>query len=209
MNLKKLTVLFSAVATLATPTFAAPPSGVKPLPPGVQVATFAGGCFWCMQPAFDAFFGKGVLTTSVGYTGGTKDKPTYEEVSSGATGHRESIEVSYDPNQVGYEKLLEVFWANIDPVDSKGQFCDKGEQYTSAIFTHGAEQKRMAEESKKKQATRLGTSIATEVLAAAKFYPAEDYHQSYYEKNPVRYKFYRFNCGRDKRLKEVWGKSPH
>ena len=168
-----------------------------------ETAVFAGGCFWCMQPPFDELKGKGVLQTTVGYTGGTKENPTYEETSSGTTGHREAIEVVYDSKKITYKDLLKVFWMNIDPFDKAGQFCDKGEQYTSAIFFQNDTQKKEAEESKPKG------NVATAILPAKKFYPAETYHQSYYQKNPIRYKFYRFNCGRDKRLKEVWGKSPH
>jgi peptide-methionine (S)-S-oxide reductase len=168
-----------------------------------DTAIFAGGCFWCMQPPFDALKTKGVLKTTVGYTGGTKENPTYEQTSSGSTGHREAIEVVYDAKKIAYKDLLKVFWENIDPFDKDGQFCDKGEQYTAAIFYANDEQKKEAELSKPKG------NVATSILPAKKFYPAETYHQSYYEKNPVRYKFYRFNCGRDKRLKEVWGHSAH
>lgn len=168
-----------------------------------ETAIFAGGCFWCMQPPFDALKGKGVLKTTVGYTGGTKENPTYEAISSGTTGHREAIVVDYDGKKISYKELLKVFWENIDPFDRKGQFCDKGEQYTSAIFYLNDAQKKEADASKPKGA------VATLILPAKKFYPAEVYHQEYYLKNPIRYKFYRYNCGRDKRLKEVWGHSPH
>lgn len=168
-----------------------------------DTALFSGGCFWCMQPPFDALKSKGVLKTTVGYTGGTKDNPTYEETSAGGTGHRESIEVVYDAKKITYQDLLKVYWENIDPYDHNGQFCDKGEQYTSAIFYENEDQKKAAE------ASRPKGNVATVILPAKKFYPAEEYHQSYYTKNPIRYKFYRFNCGRDKRLKEVWGHAPH
>lgn len=171
-----------------------------------EKAIFAGGCFWCMEPPYDDLAKQGVLSTQVGYTGGSKENPTYEEVSSGSTGHREAIEVTYDPDRISYEKLLDVFWRNIDPLDSRGQFCDKGQQYTSAIFTRGENQKRIARESKEKLARsgKLKGPIVTEILDASEFYPAEEYHQDYYKKNPIRYKFYRYNCGRDKRLKELW-----
>jgi len=171
-------------------------------------ATFAGGCFWCMQPAYDAV--PGVVSTTVGYTGGHTKDPSYHEVGSGSTGHAESIQVAYDPAKVSYEKLLDVFWHNVDPTDASGQFCDKGNQYRSAIFYHDDAQKRLAEESKKNVAKSLKVPgpIATEIVAASTFYPAEDYHQMYYKKNPIRYHFYRRGCGRDNRLEEVWGAAP-
>jgi len=171
-------------------------------------ATFAGGCFWCMQPAYDAV--PGVVSTTVGYTGGHTKDPSYHEVGSGSTGHAESIQVVFDPAKVSYEKLLDVFWRNVDPTDASGQFCDKGNQYRSAIFYHDDAQKRLAEESKKNVAKSLKVPgpIATEIVAASTFYPAEDYHQMYYKKNPIRYHFYRRGCGRDNRLEEVWGAAP-
>ncbi len=177
-------------------------------PKSSQVAVFAGGCFWCMQPPYDKLKGKGVISTRVGYTGGTKENPTYEETSAGNTGHREAVEVTFDPAKVSYAELLRIFWRNIDPYDSRGQFCDKGEVYTSAVFYANDQQKKDYEDSLKeiqKQGIDL-EKIATKLLPQKTFYPAEDYHQSYYKKNPFRYKFYRFNCGRDKRLTEVWGK---
>lgn len=164
-----------------------------------DTAIFAGGCFWCMQSPFDALKGKGVNSVRVGYTGGTTENPTYEETSNGHTGHRESVEVNYDPKKIPYTQLLKIFWKNIDPYDQYGQFCDKGEQYTSAVFYNNEQEKKEFEQSKPKG------KVETQLLAAKKFYPAEEYHQSYYKKNPLRYKFYRYNCGRDKRLKEVWG----
>jgi peptide-methionine (S)-S-oxide reductase len=168
------------------------------------IATFAGGCFWCMEPPFDAT--PGVLETIVGYTGGTVENPTYEQVSAGGTGHTESIQIVYDPAVVNYEHLLEIFWKNIDPLDPNGQFCDKGAQYRSAIFYHNDEQKKLAEASKKQLEDNcsLPQTIITEIVAASTFYRAEDYHQDYYQKNPIRYKFYRYTCGRDKRLSELW-----
>jgi peptide-methionine (S)-S-oxide reductase len=177
----------------------------KASPAGLAKATFAGGCFWCMQKPFDEL--PGVVSTTVGYTGGTKKSPTYEEVSSGGTGHAESVQVLFDPKKVSYEKLLDVFWHNIDPVTPNAQFCDHGTQYRSAIFFHDEEQKRAAEESKRALGAsgRFKTPIVTETVPAAAFWPAEDYHQNYYKKNPIRYNLYRTGCGRDARLKELWG----
>ncbi len=166
-------------------------------------ATFAGGCFWCMQPPFEKL--EGVISTTVGYTGGHTKNPTYEEVSAGGTGHAESVEIVYDPRKLAYEKLLAVFWHNVDPLTPEAQFCDHGHQYRTAIFYHDDTQRRLAEESKQRLAQRFGRPIATEIVAATTFYPAEEYHQRYHEKNPVRYKFYRWNCGRDARLRELWG----
>lgn len=168
-----------------------------------EKAVFAGGCFWCMQPPFDKT--PGVLKTTVGYTGGHLDNPTYHDVSAGGTGHFESIEVEFDPAVVSYEQLLDVFWHNIDPLDAAGQFCDKGDSYKSAIFYLDDGQKKAAEASLEKTGKQLGQPVATQIIAASTFYPAEDYHQSYYTKNPIRYKYYRHGCGRDKRLKELWG----
>ncbi|WOD41878.1 peptide-methionine (S)-S-oxide reductase MsrA [Nodosilinea sp. E11] len=172
----------------------------------LATATFAGGCFWCMEGPFDHL--DGVVSTTSGYTGGTKVNPTYNEVSSGGTGHVEAVEVVYDPNQVSYETLLEVFWQNVDPVDSRGQFCDKGSQYQAKIFAHDDQQQTLAEQSKaalSRQAQFQKTPIVTAIEPAQTFYPAEDYHQDYYLKHPLRYKYYRTACGRDRRLAEVWG----
>lgn len=175
---------------------------------GQAVATFAGGCFWCMEPPYDVL--DGVLSTTSGYTGGHKPNPTYEEVSTGTTGHTEAVQVVYDPNRISYERLLEVFWRNIDPITPNAQFCDHGTQYRSAIFYHDAEQRKLAEESKRalEASGRFKSRIVTEIVAAGAFYPAEEYHQDYYKKNPIRYKFYRAGCGRDQRLGELWGDSP-
>ncbi len=164
-------------------------------------ATFAGGCFWCMVHPFDEL--KGVAKVTSGYTGGTTKNPTYEEVSSGTTGHRESVEIEYDPKVITYAKLLDVFWHNIDPTNDVGQFCDQGPQYRSAIFYHDAEQKRLAEASKAALEKRM--KVYTDVFPAGPFWPAEEYHQDYYKKNPVRYRFYRLNCGRDSVLERIWG----
>jgi peptide-methionine (S)-S-oxide reductase len=171
----------------------------------LAVATFAGGCFWCMEPPFDKL--EGVISTTSGYTGGDKAQPTYDEITRGRTGHAEAVQVRYDPSKIGYTRLLEIFWRNVDPTTRNRQFCDTGDQYRTAIFFHNAEQKRLAEQSKKKleSAGRLGRPIVTEIVEAREFWPAEEYHQDYYKKNPIRYKAYRYNCGRDRRLKELWG----
>lgn len=166
-------------------------------------ATFAGGCFWCMEPPFDKL--DGVISTISGYAGGKKKNPTYEEVSAGNTGHAEAVQITYDPKKITYEKLLEVFWHNVDPLTANRQFCDAGSQYRTAIFYHDDTQKRLAEESKKALAKRFKEPIVTEIVAASEFYPAEDYHQDYYIKNPLRYKYYRYSCGRDQRLEALWG----
>jgi len=175
------------------------------VPPGDAVATFAGGCFWCMEGPFDKI--PGVVATISGYTGGKTANPTYEDVSSGRTGHAEAVAVVYDPKKVSYEKLLEVFWVNVDPTSKDRQFCDSGSQYTSAIFYHDDSQKRAAEASRA-QVERTKTfkePIVTRIEKAGPFYPAEDYHQDFYTKNPVRYQLYRKGCGRDARLKDLWG----
>ena len=171
-----------------------------------KTATFAGGCFWCVEHAFDKV--DGVVSTTVGYTGGQKEHPTYKDVSAGNTGHAEAVQVTYDPNKIGYAQLLEVFWHNIDPTVKDSQFCDHGTQYRSAIFYHNEKQKRLAEQTKQEliDSKRFNT-VYTEIAAVSTFYPGEEYHQKYYEKNPIRYKIYRFGCGRDIRLKELWGKT--
>ena len=176
---------------------------------GQAVATFAGGCFWCMEPPFDAL--PGVISTTSGYMGGGKQNPSYAEVSSGGTGHAEVVQVVYDPKKVSYEKLLEAFWKNVDPTVRDRQFCDIGSQYRTAIFYHSEEQRRLAEASKAAlMRTRpFKDEIVTPIAAAGAFWPAEEYHQDYYIKNPVRYKFYRTGCGRDARLKQLWGSAPH
>lgn len=173
---------------------------------GLAKGTFAGGCFWCMQPPYDGL--PGVVSTSAGYTGGAKANPTYAEVSAGGTGHAEAVQVVYDPKKISYEALVEVFWQNVDPTTRDAQFCDHGTQYRTAIFYHDEAQRRLAEQSKKALADsgRLKAPIVTEIVPASTFYPAEEYHQDYYKKNPIRYKFYRLGCGRDQRLTELWGK---
>jgi peptide-methionine (S)-S-oxide reductase len=178
-----------------------PTKGEGPL----ATATFAGGCFWSMELAFDVV--PGVVSTTAGYTGGMKKDPTYEQVSAGGTGHVEAVRVVYDPSQVSYARLLQVFWHNVDPLDDTGQFCDKGEQYLSAIFFQDEEQRRLAEESKValQNSGRFKQPLVTLIVPVSDFYPAEEYHQDYSRKNPLRYRFYRSTCGRDSRLKEVWG----
>jgi peptide-methionine (S)-S-oxide reductase len=171
----------------------------------LEKATFAGGCFWCMEHPFDEL--PGVVSVTSGYTGGQKKNPTYEEVSAGTTGHAEAVQIIYDPAKVSYEKLLSVFWHNIDPTVRDRQFCDVGNQYRSGIFYHNEEQQRLARQSKS-QLEKVKTfrePVVTEIVQATEFYPAEEYHQHYYKKNPIRYKFYRTSCGRDRRLKELWG----
>jgi len=199
MKFRSLPVL---AAMLALPVLAAEEPKV---PPGDAVAIFAGGCFWCVESDFDKV--PGVVATISGYTGGHKVDPSYQEVSSGTTGHAESVEVIYDPKKVTYEHLLDVFWVSVDPTVKDRQFCDTGNQYRTAIFYSNDEQRRAAEESKKKiEATKpFKAPIVTEITMAGTFYPAETYHQDFYLKNPVRYKFYRTGCGRDARLKELWG----
>ena len=199
-------VLILVVAIVAWPksSSAEAPKPVVP-PGGLAVATFAGGCFWCMEPPFDKL--DGVVDTTSGYTGGTKKKPAYEEVSSGLTGHAEAIQIRYDPKKVTYEKLLDVFWHNIDPMTANAQFCDHGSQYRSAIFYQDEAQRRAAEASKAalEAGGKLPGKIVTEIVAASVFWPAEEYHQDYYKKNPLRYNYYRSGCGRDRRLQQIWG----
>jgi peptide-methionine (S)-S-oxide reductase len=203
-------VLAAVLLALAVP-LAAHSADAKPGNPAKTAtakAIFAGGCFWCMEQPFDVL--PGVISTTSGYTGGSKKNPTYEEVSSGGTGHAESVEVVYDPARVSYEKLLDVFWHNIDPTAKNRQFCDAGTQYRSAIFYLDDEQKRLAEASKAALMKNrpFKAEVVTEIVAAGEFWPAEEYHQDFYKKNPLRYKFYRNGCGRDARLAELWGTSP-
>lgn len=174
----------------------------------LETATFAGGCFWCLEEALDKV--PGVLSTTSGYTGGQTANPTYEEVSAGGTGHAESVQVLYDPHKVSYNTLLDAFWKNIDPTTPDRQFCDKGHQYRAAIFYHDDRQKRLAEESKERldKSKPFREAIVTEIVAASAFYPAEENHQNFYQKNPVRYKFYKYTCGRAQRLDALWGKTP-
>ncbi|TLS67058.1 peptide-methionine (S)-S-oxide reductase MsrA [Mariprofundus erugo] len=171
-------------------------------------ATFAAGCFWCMEHPFDEL--PGVISTTSGYIGGHSEHPTYEEVSAGGSGHAESVDVLFDPAIISYQKLLEVYWRNSDPTTPNRQFCDIGTQYRPAIFYHGEQQRKLAEASKQElqQHKPFPAAIVTEITAAGPFWPAEAYHQDFYLKNPLRYKFYRYNCGRDQRLQQLWGKQP-
>ena len=170
-----------------------------------ETAIFAGGCFWCVEADFDKV--PGVVETVSGYTGGTVEDPTYEQVSAEDTGHREAVRITYDPDQVSYEELLTAFWHSVDPTDAGGQFCDRGESYTTAIFVENEEQRQMAEVSKEEARQELGQEIVTSIEEAGPFYRAEDYHQDYYEKSPVRYRYYRWSCGRDERIEELWGEA--
>ena len=168
-------------------------------------AYFAGGCFWCMEEAFEKL--DGVLDVVSGYMGGSVKNPSYEQVSAGQTGHAESVEVRYDPTKVTYTQLLEAFWRNVDPITPNAQFCDHGNQYRAAIFYQGEDERRAAEDSKRaiEQSKRFSTPIVTQLTAASEFYPAEEYHQDFYKKNPIRYKYYKFTCGRSQRLESLWG----
>jgi len=205
---RRAATLVAGVVTALLFTVAAAQAPKAP-PAGSAVATFAGGCFWCMEPPYDKL--GGVISTTSGYMGGTVKNPTYEQVSAGITGHTEVVQVVYDPKKVSYEKLLDVFWKNIDPTVKDRQFCDVGTQYRTAIFVNGDEQRAAAEKSKAALATTkpFKDPIVTPVVAATDFWPAEDYHQDYYLKNPTRYNYYRTGCGRDARLKSLWGSDPH
>ena len=200
---RRLLPIAMVLAALVLP--AAAQDAAKPAPANTAVATFAGGCFWCMEPPFDKI--DGVLSTTSGYIGGHVPNASYQQVSAGGTGHAEAVEIVYDPVKVSYAQLLRVFWRNIDPLAKDRQFCDSGDQYRSAIFVHGEEQKRLAEASKQELVAsgRFKQPIVTQIVPAGPFYKAEDYHQDFYLKNPTKYKFYRWNCGRDQRLKELWG----
>jgi peptide-methionine (S)-S-oxide reductase len=191
-----LVLAFSALAGMASAGMAAPDDRAT--------AIFAGGCFWCMEPPFDKT--EGVISTTSGYIGGTLDNPTYEQVSAGGTGHAEAVKIVYDPSKVRYDELLHLFWRNVDPLPKDAQFCDTGHQYRSAIFYLDDEQKKLAEESKQEleKSGRFSQPVVTEIAKAGPFYPAEKYHQDYYLKNPNRYAFYRWNCGRDQRLEQLW-----
>ena len=169
----------------------------------IAKATFAGGCFWCMEEPFDKL--EGVISTTSGYTGGQVKNPTYKQVSAGNTGHAEAVQIEYDSEKVSYKTLLEVFWRNIDPTVKNRQFCDVGTQYRSAIFYHDSQQKILAQETKIKVSQKLNKNVFTQITPVSTFYPAEDYHQNYYQTNTLLYKFYRSRCGRDRRLMEIWG----
>ena len=176
---------------------------------GLAVATFAGGCFWCVESDFDKV--PGVVKTTSGYTGGSLDDPTYEQVTAGGTGHWEAVQIHYDPKLASYERLLHIFWRSVDPTDAGGQFCDRGESYRTAIFAATEEERRLALASKDalERSGILEDMVVTPIEPAGEFYPAEDYHQDYYEKNPARYRFYRFACRRDARVQDIWGDQAH
>ena len=205
----RLAVLLAALAGALGLSLASadePTKRAEPPAPGLAVATFAAGCFWCVEPPYDKT--EGVVSTTSGYTGGKVAGATYRQVGMGGTGHTEAVRVVYDPAKVGYDKLLEVYWKNVDPLDAKGQFCDKGEPYRPAIFVHDEEQRRLAEASKAALAAsgRFKQPIVVAIEPASDFWIAEDYHQDYYLKNPAKYAYYRWGCGRDARLEELWGK---
>lgn len=206
----KLIAMATAAAALAAGQAAAQaPSGDDSSSADAEraVATFAGGCFWCMEPPYDEL--DGVFSTTSGYIGGDVEDPSYEEVTTGTTGHYEAVQIEYDPSVIGYEKLLDVFWHNVDPLDASGQFCDRGPQYRTGIFYHNERQREIAERSKRElsESGTLPGEIVTEVMPASEFYVAEKYHQNYYEKNPLRYRLYKTTCGRDARLEELWSDS--
>ena len=202
LNMKISRLVHSLTFLLLTSTGA---SGLAETGGNHKVATFAGGCFWCMEPPFDAL--EGVISTTSGYTGGRQQDPTYKQVSRGGTGHAEAVQIVYDPAQVSYAELLDIFWHNIDPTLANGQFCDMGDQYRSEVFYHDAEQQQLANKSKAAldELKPFPEPVVTAISPATTFFPAEDYHQDYYLKNPVRYKFYRYGCGRDQRLEQLWG----
>jgi peptide-methionine (S)-S-oxide reductase len=203
---KLLALLFLLIAGAAIALTTGVSSSAQPRAPQAgsrASAIFAGGCFWCTESDFDHI--PGVLSTTSGYIGGRRANPTYEQVSAGNTGHIEAVRVVYDPRRVSYATLAQRFFRTIDPTDAGGSFCDRGYQYRSAIFVANPEERRIADLAKAAAARQLRRPVATLILPAATFYPAEEYHQDYYRKNPVRYRFYRWNCGRDQRLRQVWG----
>ena len=204
-----LMLLHSAVAMTAAAPASAPGRTTKAsapvAPQGSATATFAGGCFWCMEPPFEAL--PGVISVTSGFSGGMERNPTYQDVSAGKTGHTEAVQVLYDPKRITYEALLRVYWHNVDPTSGDGQFCDRGKQYRPAIFYHNAAERRVAQESRTraKQELLVKNPIMVQILPLMAFYPAEDYHQDYYKKNPKHYQEYRTGCGRDRRLRQLWG----
>lgn len=199
--------IFAALILSSCQTAEQPAPGPAAQTRHLATATFAGGCFWCMEAPFDEL--PGVVATISGYAGGFKKNPSYEEVSAGATGHAEAVQVTYDSTKISYLQLLQVFWRNVDPLAANRQFCDGGTQYRSGIFFHNERQRVLAQASKQElaQSGRFQQPIVTEIVAFNEFYPAEEYHQDFYKKNPLRYKAYRSGCGRDRRLKELWGES--
>ena len=207
MNVHKR-IMMCGILYLSMVVAGVPVSGGQAADPSALTkAFFAGGCFWCMEEVFEKV--PGVISVTSGYMGGRVENPSYEQVSGGGTGHAEAVEVSYDPQKISYAKLLDAFWRNVDPVTANAQFCDHGSQYRAVIFYQTDAEKRLAEESKRtiEQSKRFAQPIVTELVMASRFYPAEDYHQDFYKKNPIRYKFYKYNCGRAQRLEELWGPS--
>lgn len=196
---KRFATLLAAFTLFISTTGAAQMSNEA----NIKTAIFAGGCFWCMEKPFEQI--DGVIEAKSGYTGGHVDNPSYEEVSAGNSGHYEAVKITYDANKVNYQTLLDTFWVNVDPIDATGQFCDKGSQYRAAIFYQNDEEKALAEASKEKVAEKLASAVATGIVKASTFYDAEEYHQNYYKKNPIRYHFFRSRCGRDSRLEQLWG----
>ncbi len=197
--------LLAGLAVAAGLGLSSPGLAQQPADPATATAIFAGGCFWCMEPPFDAL--PGVISTTSGYTSGHTVDPTYKEVSAGKTGHTEAVKIVYDPAKVAYSKLLQVFWRNHDPLTANAQFCDRGSQYRAGIYYGSEQEKAQAEASKAEleKSGRFKSRITTEIVAQTTLYPAEDYHQDYYLNNPIRYKIYRGGCGRDSRLRELWG----
>ncbi len=205
MNIRRRTSKILVVLSILVGLFIGTPD--EPSQAGATAkAYFAGGCFWCMEEVFENV--EGVIAVVSGYMDGTVVEPTYEQVSAGRTGHAESVEVRYDPTKVSYQQLLDTFWRNIDPLTTNAQFCDHGSQYRSAVFYGTEEEKQLVEQSKQaiQESKRFAKPIVTQLSKASTFYPAEDYHQDFYKKNPIRYKYYKFNCGRAQRLEALWGK---
>ena len=207
MNMQIQTILWRGFCLSMLLAILFVPAGRAADSPGLAKAYFAGGCFWCMEEAFEKV--PGVTSVTSGYMGGKVENPTYEQVSVGATGHAEAVEVAYDSTKVNYAALLDVFWHNVDPVTPNAQFCDHGSQYRAVIFYQTDEEKRLADASKQslELSKRFAQPIVTDVVMASQFYPAEEYHQDFYKKNPIRYKFYKYSCGRAQRLQELWGAS--
>ena len=209
MSIRKGSMMTMLLSFVAAATVVAGNDSMKkttePATGKFEKATFAGGCFWCMEAPFDKL--SGVVSVTSGYTGGNMKNPTYKQVSAGGTGHAEAVQIVYDPTRIGYTKLLDVFWHNTDPTVVDRQFCDVGSQYRTGIFYHSEEQRLLALKSKEalENSKPFKGPIVTEVTEAGEFYPAEEYHQHYYKKNPIRYRYYRNGCGRDQRLKELWG----
>lgn len=205
MYIRAYGIVFFLLATAATAFAQQPAFDMGDVPEGHAVAIFAGGCFWCMEPPYDKM--DGVVETISGYTGGSVANPTYRQVVRNNTGHYEAILLVYDPDTVSYEELLDTFWVNVDPLDAGGQFCDRGDSYRTGIFALDAKQRRAAEQSIREldESDRLRFPVVTEVMDADTFYVAEEYHQDYYRKNPLRYRTYRTGCGRDARLRQLWG----